>query len=220
MRPLLLLGDSHIRYFQFAAELHLLGERLVTVAPVDGATAVGLRNPKSASQALVAFREALQSAAPDSIVIVQLGEVDCGFVIWYRAQKYGESVEQQMRESIDAYFEFIDDARARGFERIIITGATLPTIRDGQDWGEVADARREVAVALKQRTLLTLSYNLELERGAEARGLPYCDISDELLDFARGEIKEEFRHPDPLDHHLHYERAARCWARRLHGLLD
>lgn len=95
----------------------------------------------------------------------------------------------------------------------------LPTIRDGQDWGEVADKRREVKASLRERIQLTLDYNKGLCLGAAVRGIPYIDITDDVLDPKTGEIREEFRNPDPRDHHLHYDRAAECWATRLNKAL-
>ena len=221
MQPLAFLGDSHITYFRSAAERGLFGSRAISVCEVGGATAVGLRNPNSATNALQIFRQALGQLEPGTILVLHLGEVDCGFVIWYRAQKYGEPVERQVEESLDAYFSFVDDARAAGFSRII-TGATLPTIRDDQDWGEVANARREVTASLRQRTELTLSYNRELHRRAEARGLAYIDITEEALDPATGLVREAFRHSDPCNHHLDESLVGFLWASRFSqcGLLS
>ncbi len=103
--PLLFLGDSHIMYFQKAAESGLFGARESQFCVVSGATAVGLRNPNlSQTNALAQFREKLATVTPPVAVVIQLGEVDCGFVIWYRARKYAESIQMQMQQSIDAYF--------------------------------------------------------------------------------------------------------------------
>jgi len=222
MLPLAFFGDSHLMYFRSAATRGLFGQRPIGMCEVPGATAVGLRNPNSATNALQTFREALGKLDPGTILVVHLGEVDCGFVIWYRAQKYGEPVQRQVEESLDAYFSFVDDALAAGISRIIVTGATLPTIRDGQNWGDVANARREVTASLRERTELTLAYNQELRRRAEARGLAFADISDEALDPVTGVIREGMRHPDPRNHHLDDSLAGLLWAARFNqsGLLS
>ncbi|MGA2402375.1 MAG: hypothetical protein ABSG91_11840 [Syntrophobacteraceae bacterium] len=218
--PLLFLGDSHISYFRVAAQYGMFQPRPCRFCEVPGATALGLENPNSATNALVVFQQCLSEIDRPVIVVMQLGEVDCGFVIWYRSQKYAEDIADQMRESIKTYFAFVDSWLERGFTRFIITGAVLPTIRDGVDWGDVANKRREVSVPLLQRTQLTIQYNDELRKKALARGLPFVDITDDILDTQTGLLSDYFRNPNQADHHLHYKRAAKCWARRLNKVLS
>lgn len=214
MNPVLhVLGDSHIRYFTEAAKLGLLPWKLEATL-VGGATAVGMRNPNSQTQALHVFREALQPRRDDVIPVIHLGEVDCGFVIWYRAQKYAESVETQFAQSIDALADFIDQLLP-DYPLLVLTGATLPTIRDGDSQSIVANLRREVTATLRQRTDLTLAYNRAIAAFAAARNLPFIDVSDRMLDPASALLDDRYRNPDPGDHHLHAERAAHCWAEAL-----
>jgi hypothetical protein len=214
MRAWHIVGDSHITAFRYAAE-HKLLDFPAHFTEVGGATAVGLRNPNAMTNALELFRAALLPAKSDATPVIQLGEVDCGFVIWYRASKYGESVELQLNESIDSYFEFVDGLIDQGYRRIVISAATLPTIRDGQDWGEVANARREVTATLAQRTALTFAYNDRLRAQAARRALAFIDITQDVLDPQTGVIAESFRHPDPTDHHLDPAKIAMLWAEEL-----
>jgi hypothetical protein len=214
-----LLGDSHIAYFAFAADVGYFGKRQYAVCEVPGATAVGLRNPNSQTNALRTFSEFLNRANKRAIVIIQLGEVDCGFVIWYRNQKYQDGVEKQFEESINAYFSFVDGIIARGFRKIIITGATVPTIQDGHTVGEVANARREVKASLLARTRLTLQYNEMLSAQAKLRGLPFADISNEVLDPKTGVVQRYYLNRRRIDHHMRLSRAARCWARQIETIL-
>jgi hypothetical protein len=144
-----------------------------------------------------------------------LGEVDCGFVIWHRAEKYGESPAQQMNESIAAYFEFVDELRGLGFHRFVITGATLPTIRDADQIGDVLKKRKGISATMRERTDLTLHYNARLRAEALDRGLSYTDVTDDVLDPATGFVSDEFRNPSLEDHHMNYWLAASVWARRL-----
>ena len=152
-------------------------------------------------------------------MVLHLGEVDCGYVIWYRADKYDEPVEQQMRNSIDAYFEFVDELRGLGFRRIIITGATLPTITDDDQVGEVVAKRSSITATQRERTDLTLRYNAALRHEAEARSLPYVDIDDDVLDPGTGVVDERMRNPNPKDHHMNGPVAAVHWARALRGAI-
>ena len=215
-RKWLFLGDSHLETIKWGADNGFLyGESEFCIVP--GATAVGMRNPNSITNALAIFREASLPQIQGATPVVHLGEVDCGFVIWWRAKKLGESIDTQLLEAVEAYFEFIDSLIEAGYRTVVVTGATMPTIIDGQDWGDVANKRREVSASLSERIALTKSYNAELRKSAERRKLPFLDISDTITD-SSGAVSAEFRNPDPLDHHLNKETAGIVWASRLNRI--
>lgn len=211
------VGDSHIQAFEAAAMLGLI-RRPSRFLSVPGATAVGLRNPESHTHAITHFKDALLPVLPDTVPVIQLGEVDCGFVIWWRAQRHGECVERQMAESIDAHVAFIDDLLAAGYPTVVVTGTVLPTIRDGQSWGKVARARHEVTATLRQRTDLTLRYNDRLRAEAARRALPYVDITARVMDPSTGLVADDYRSPNPGDHHLHPLRAGAAWAEAMNAV--
>lgn len=48
-------------------------------------------------------------------MLIHLGEVDCDFVFWWRAMKYGECVEGQLEGGLDAYGTFLNKIKLRGF---------------------------------------------------------------------------------------------------------
>lgn len=167
---------------------------------IGGATAMGLCNPKSQTNALPVFEEYLR-AFPGEDVLVMMGEVDCGFLIWWRAQTKGLSVESQLQQSLARYQAFVRGLQ-RDQGRVVVVSAPLPTLPDDAPPGPVADARREVRASQRQRTDLTLRYNDRMARWAEAEDVTYVDVSDELLDPATNLIHERFRRPDPGNHHL------------------
>lgn len=220
MRKLLALGDSHLEALQLASELRLLSSDTDEFCIVPGATAVGLRNPNSLTDALNIFRDALAKQAKDTHVLLHLGEVDCGFVIWWRAMKYGETVNRQFKESLLAYMDFVLYVRGLGFEKICITGASLPTIRDGIDFGEVANKRAEISVDLGSRTGLTLEYNAALKTFASRSSFHYFDISDAVLDRSQRVVSDYFRNPNPVDHHLDKSKVAGIWASTCNRFLE
>lgn len=213
----LVFGDSHIAPFRKAVELGLLPPE-TGLLEVRGATAMGLANPQSVTGALEIFEAGLLPPRPGAVPVMQLGEVDCGFVIWYRAEKHQLPVADQTEKSIQRYFGFVDRLLAAGYPSVVITGATVPTIRDGQDWGEVAHLRREVQTTLVERTQLTLAYNDRLQQGARARGLPFVCIADAVLDPETGVVKDYYRRKNPLNHHLHAARSAELWVAGLNAL--
>lgn len=219
-RPVLCLGDSHVTYIVRAQKHFLLAPRQVSSAEVGGATAVGFRNPNSMTDALGHYRKALKGRAVDGVIVLQLGEVDCGYVIWYRAEKYGDAIEVQMEHSVGAYFSFVDELLGLGWRHVIITGATLPTITDTDQQGEVVRKRSGIKATQRQRTELTLRYNERLREEAVARGLHYVEVTHDVLDPATGYVAKRFRNRDPWDHHMRYELAAVEWARRLTPVLE
>lgn len=217
--PVYYLGDSHVRYFKKAARTGLLSPHKTSGIEVGGATAVGMRNPNAKTNAIGRFRAWIQDKPRESIVVFHLGEVDCGFVIWYRAAKHSEPIELQMRTSIEAYFEFIDELLSLGFRRIIITGATLPTITDDDQIGEVVVKRSSIDATQKERTALTIHYNNTLQIEATRRGLPYIDITPYILDPNTEVVENRMRNTNPADHHMNGNLAAVYWAERLRSAI-
>lgn len=212
-----IFGDSHIVNFHYAHRQKLI-DRPCRFKKVGGATAVGLRNPNSITDALGQFKGVLIPAQPDIIPVIHIGEVDCGYLIWWRAQKYDEPIAKQFEESINAYFAFVDQLLAAGYPSVVVTGASLPTIRDGQYLGDIASARREVTATLKQRTDLTLRYNNRLKKEADIRMLPFVDVSGDMIDPHTGTVADKFRSTDAKDHHLNPAHAGPCWGEALNGI--
>jgi len=209
------LGDSHLRAPRYAAEHGWFEPWRCQFTLVGGATAIGLRHPTSRTQALTVYRDELLPLRRDVVPIFQLGEVDCGFVVWLRGQRYGESIEAQVTRSLDAYHVFLREMKAHGYTNLIVTSAILPTIRDGQLAGEVAHLRREVKASHLERTTLTVEYNRRLQVLCEGDGLRFVDFTSELLDAASGLLDDRFRHSDRSDHHLDNEVGGRLWVRRI-----
>lgn len=204
------IGDSHAEVFRYVdipgveLDLHM----------IEGTTASGLENPNSKTQALPLFRERIRHAKRWHPVVSLLGEVDCGFVIWYRAQKYGTSVDTELEHALSSYATFLGEIAARG-HHVVVVSPPPPTIVDFQTWGEVANARREVTATQHERTELTLRF----AEGLRAFGYPLLDATTPLLDPATGLIDERFRNPDPLDHHLNFAEYAPVVAAGLAPLL-
>jgi hypothetical protein len=217
---LLALGDSHLEALKYAADLGILNVGSSHFSIVPGATVVGLRNPNSLTNATNIFRSSLMAQPADAHVIIHLGEVDCGFVIWWREQRYGESVEKQFRESIDAYGQFLDEMLGRGFSKLCITGASLPTIRDEIDLTDAGTKRSEIKISLNQRTELTLRYNSALEELARNMGLGYFDITGAILERSSNLVHEFFLNPDLSDHHLDKKKIVGVWAAKCNAFVD
>lgn len=129
-RRILVLGDSHANVFECLEFSRFWISNSFKVVSVGGATASGLENPNSKTDAYNIFRKAINDENP-KYVLTMLGEVDTGFVIWYRAQKKEISVIDSLNHTIKTYTNFLSGIKAKR----IVFSAPLPTIRDGQSWG-------------------------------------------------------------------------------------
>ena len=196
------LGDSHVRIFSYIQRKRMLQQFWFDVCVVGGATAQGAINPNSKTDALSLFKKRITKARPFQTLIFQLGEVDCGFVIWYYSQKYQIAIEDQLRRSATNYISFLLSIKKSGFKNIIALSAPLPTIFDGQDWGEIANARNEIKVSLIKRTELTIRYNHLVCNLCHKNNIMFFDTTIELLDKKNSIIKSKFMNKNKCDHHL------------------
>ena len=119
---ILVLGDSHADIYFNELKKKLFPNLIIRA--VGGATTQGLVNPNSKTDALGEFKKSLKDFGKiTSHCIILLGEVDCGFVIWYRQQKYNDSIKNQFNRSLNNYFEFIEnDLLNLSKKNIIICG--------------------------------------------------------------------------------------------------
>ena len=217
-RVLHFCGDSHLRPPHHAWQQGWFGTLACRFTLVGGATAVGLRHPTSRTQALQAWEQALLPCQRDVVPVFQLGEVDCGFVIWLRARRHQDDIDVQLQESLDAYGRFLCRMRDAGYRDLIVTSAMLPTLRDGELDGQASHQRREVAASLAERTALTHRYNACLAALCQRAGLRYLDFTPDLRDARTGLLHDRWRHPAG-SHHLDVRRGGRLWVERLMALL-
>lgn len=197
----LVLGDSHAKVFGHPLMRLTLGRYHLNVVSVGGATASSLENPNSKTQAFQRFKQALATTRAEKVVVM-LGEVDTGFVIWYRADKSGVTAQEAFERALLNYRRLLSEIRERGLTPICVS-TPLPTIQDGAPKGAIANARKSVTVSQQERTELTLRFNLEMERFCCAESIAYLNLDADSLG-SDGLVKTELLNRDPLDHH--YER--------------
>jgi len=225
MSRLLLLGDSHVQQldgvsvrYQFST---IPDNRTldIDVLSVGGATAQGAVNPNSKTNSMEIFRSTLDDLEDGKydFVGMMLGEVDCGFVIWYYAQKHQIPIHEQLDRSLKNYEKFVTNYLLPKYEpdRICLFGSVLPTIPDNADRKFLKGARAEVDATQFQRTSLTLIYNGLLQNLARKLGVYYLDITLETMDFSKGILSSKYLNPDPANHHLDDSRVAPLWADKI-----
>ena len=222
LRKIHFIGDSHTEVFWNMEFSPWYFWRLTPkIKVVHGATATGLANPNSKTQALGIFENYLKKEVnKDDYVFFQLGEVDCGFAIWYRAEKHGLSIQKQTQLAIDNYTSLILKASAINGKKIIICSAVLPTIQENNNFGEVANLRKEVKANIKERTQLTLEFNKKLRRLADKNHLAFMDLDQSLLNEKTGVIHSKFLHKDSTNHHLDPSSIAKIISKELNIIIS
>jgi len=196
------LGDSHIQSFDLYDGNNYNFETVL----VNGATARGAINPNTTTNALKIFKKSLSGEKANRIIIC-LGEVDCGYLIWYKYKFEGLDPIAQMHESLKRLHQFVKTEVEPIYskDKIILLGSIPPTIKDNTDKRYLAGARSKVDTPLKHRSSLTKLYNQTLKLICELEGWKCIDIIDEVTMEDGIEIKDEYRNPKDNDHHLNPE---------------
>jgi hypothetical protein len=215
------LGDSHSNVFNYCN--HMQSNIHFEVVIVGGATAQGSVNPNSNTNALSIFKEKLNNINPDNYkyIIINLGEVDCGFVIWYRKNKYNIGIEEQLKITTDNLFNFIKLEIHTYFEssKIIINGSVLPTIKDNTDKKYLTGARSEIDASQMDRTDLTIKYNDILKNYSLSNEYNYMDITKYIIDNETKVVNAYFLNTDIFNHHLNDENTYKLWLCELYKII-
>jgi hypothetical protein len=203
-KEVLVIGDSHALVFTHRTFKSYFPQLFFNVINVPGATVSGMKNPNPNTQALSTFMITYKKSHA-STVIVLLGEVDTGFVIWYRAEKYKMPVDDMLYIAIDNYKNLLIDLSKK--YRVICISTPLPTIQDGQDCGAIANERKSVKATQLQRTKLTIQFNIQMREFCDINWFLYLSFDDESLD-KNGLVSKSLLSSNPNDHHYDREKYA------------
>jgi hypothetical protein len=215
---IIVCGDSHSRVFSYCNKHQ--EPFIFNVCEVGGATAQGAVNPNSKTNALGIFSTKLKNTPKADKVLIMLGEVDCGFVIWVRSKRYNISVDEQLQTSIDNLFQFIETkVKSYGYvsDDIIIAGVILPTIKDNTNKKYLNGVRSEVDVDQYTRTQKTLEYNQMLKTRCNDYGYHYIDITDNIVG-EDGLVQDQYLSENHTDHHLSSANTYQFWINHLERL--
>lgn len=220
-RNILVLGDSHCGVFEYCFDQGLLAPHWLNCEIVAGATAWGLNNDLSATRAWRKFDHALQRFAACDVVVIMLGECDCSFALWKKAEHLNVPPETLLDHSLAGIRRLVlrvcEDSPARP-RKVILVGAILPTVADAVVPTQDNPLRRAVGASQTERTQLVLAYNEKLGQLAAAMGVAYFDLSVQTMDPARGLVDGRFV-ARAEDHHLSHPASAPLWSASLLGQL-
>jgi hypothetical protein len=194
---IIVLGDSHVNVFKAKTIISCFHSYFINVVCVSGATVSGLENPRSKTQALPIFMNRIKNSKAKT-AIVMLGEVDTGFVIWYRADKYKTPVSEMLEKALINYQKLLTTL-SRTF-RVICISTPLPTIKDGLYWGEVANARKDIKATQLQRTRLTIQFNKRMQDFCKKNGISYLSFDEESIG-EDGLVDSRLINSNSADHH-------------------
>lgn len=196
-KEILVVGDSHSMVFRHTSFRENFPMAYFHLVCVQGATASGLENPNSKTQAYPTFRKSIENYSGSTVVSL-LGEVDTGFVIWFRAQKNQTPINKTLYDAVKTYCRFLDEIATT--KEVICISTPLPTISDENDWGEIANLRKEITASQKERTKLTLEFNSLVAQHCSNSSINFISLDEHSL----GEdalVNPELLHRDPSNHH-------------------
>lgn len=192
----LVLGDSHATVFSHPLFKLYFPSIYFDKSIVIGATISGIENPNSKTDAFNLFNKKITNNYKK--IIVLLGEVDLSFVLWYQAEKYNTNITEVFNGAVDKYKRFIEIKSKKA--PIIIISAPLPTISDNNDWGQIANLRKEINTSQLDRTDLTLKFNKLIEEYCNKNNHDYINLDLKSIN-DNGLIRSDLLSKDKNNHH-------------------
>jgi len=215
---ILVLGDSHTRCFLSENTQNSIFK--YEVKCVTGASAQGAVNPNSTTNALQEFQNILSTdTSIYDAVTIQLGEVDCGFVIWYRSQKYKISIQEQVNLSLANYEKFLKEIVEPKFKNVLVLSVPMPFIEDTSNNNFLSGSRKGITASLKDRTELTLNYNKKLYNICQKNKYHFIDVTNDTVD-DRFKVKQEYLNKNKWDHHMNPKVIWKVYEKRIKECLD
>ena len=194
----LALGDSHTEVFKSGKFPNNFPNHKWDVLTVVGATISGIDNPNSKTNAMQLFSDRLKKR-DFSKVILQLGEVDIGFVMWFKAQRDGVPVEDYFDLALKKYQAFVIDVKSY-CENVMVVSVPLPTIRDGEALGKVANQRSSIKASQRERTEFTLLFNRRVKEFCRTQNIGFLDLDSSSLG-EDGLVSDILCNKNKTDHH-------------------
>jgi hypothetical protein len=187
-KRVLVIGDSHIRIFEHKFFKYFLSEYLFIVVYIPGATAYGIHNTKSKTNAYNKFIEALEKKDYDEIIVC-LGEVDTSFSLWRLAFKRKEDINDILFTSIQRYKDFLQ--KLVKYAPVMVLSAPLSTIADTQKCDDsISGIRKQVDVSQSRRIKLTLKFNFQIKQFVYTqKDIKFIDFTPYVLDVKNMKVK-------------------------------
>lgn len=194
---ILVLGDSHTEVFNGYTGKEYIFEQF----RCHGATARGSINPNTKTNSLSIFKKGLKSKKAKRVIIC-LGEVDCGYLIWLKNKETKQPIDELMNESIDNLIKFIETEVYPYYkpEEINIMSVIPQVIEDMTNSKFLNGDRSNVNISIHRRNSLTNKWNDRLEQECKIRNWKFIDINHRIVEDDK--VKLEYRFQNLWNHHL------------------
>lgn len=210
-------GDSHVQYMDYAVKNNLLPDKFIyQVQSLPGATFMTHGNPNTDVNAAEQFKKQLQISRPN-ILVTHIGEIDCGFLVWYNRTLYNSTIEDQVIDSIENYVEYLKFAKTK-VEHIIVTAPTMQVITDEEKDAQLRLQRGGVTASQHERSRITVIYSNILMEKCREHGFTFLNFNPSLM--AGGILNRRFRSTTPNDFHLETSVVGPLWGKKLSVILN
>ncbi len=197
-------GDSHVKIFRRLNWMYPETSIRFRTTSVMGATAYGLSNTKSKTSARKIFNRRLEKIKSNHKIIVLLGEIDTGFLIWFLANKKNINVSEVLNETVKRYIDFLNFVRKDN--DIIVCSAPLPTLDERLSNPDYLKERNTIKISKEERTALALNFNSLIREYCESNKLKFLNLDHVSLNPDTGLVRECLINTKNSDHH--YEETA------------
>ena len=134
------LGDLHVKIFRSLNDKYWVGARRFRTVSVQGATDYGVGNPNLKTNALQIFKNRLKVISKNRTLILLMGEVDVGFLAWWRSKRNKMDAMVCMEDTWQKCMRYLIDVKQL-HPRLVVCSVPLPTIGDGETHRNIANAR-------------------------------------------------------------------------------
>lgn len=218
---ILVFGDSHTEIFEYCNTKQSFYN--FNVCKVVGASAQGVLKGHSKTNAYNIYMKKIQNTTKNyDKILIMLGEVDCGFVVYLRSKKYNISIQEQIDNCIHNLFGMIKQILNKypyyTNKDIIVCGVIIPTISDNADKKFMNLGRRQITESQFERTKLTIEYNNKLKNICQKNNYHYIEITPVIIDHENKILNKYFLRSNTSDHHLDNEKTYKLWINQLNNL--
>lgn len=216
-KTLHIIGDSHVE--PLTEIKYSLNKVEVSLCCVQGATASGLKNPHSQTMAGPIFSEYINTKIEkNDWVLIHLGEVDCGFLIWVKMDREGIEMEEQINYTLENYFQLLKQIQQKT-KNIVVLSIVPQTIKDGVKIGNVANLRGQIKATQLERTKLGQQMNLRLKEFCKFNKMYFLSLDEELIDSTTGIIRDKYLNNNPENHHLNEDKHLQLLSKLLKNIM-
>jgi hypothetical protein len=192
---LVVLGDSHIHGFRGIAGY---------IGMIPGATAYGLANENSRTQAGNKFRSVMEKLGTKHIYLFHLGEVDCSSLSW---KKQKEGIVEVIVQSCLNYIRFI--RTLTGYRLIIASCPPTPVISYLGSKGN----RTSNGSVWEVRTDLINRFNLMMEAFCLGANIRFYNYHKDVC--KNGIVLDNFKLPNASNPHLNPQELHKVFSKSL-----